>query len=87
MRSGSRPGGAIVVPPRLSRSRRHLQIELDGWDVIARDLDSRGGTTIAPPGRDPERMKPGDAYVLEPGTVLDMAHVYSVRYESGAVAR
>ena len=68
-------------------SRRHLQIELDGWDVVARDLDSRGGTTIAPPGREPERMRPGDAYVLEPGTVLDLAHVYSVRYDSGAVAR
>ena len=68
-------------------SRRHLQIELDGWDVVARDLDSRGGTTIAPPGREPERMRPGDSYVVEPGTVLDMAHVYSVRYESGAVAR
>lgn len=68
-------------------SRRHLQIELEGWDVVARDLESRGGTTIAPPGRDPERMRPGDAYVLEPGTVLDMAHVYSVRFESGAVAR
>ena len=68
-------------------SRRHLQIELDGWDVVARDLDSRGGTTIALPGRDPVRMRPGDAYVLEPGTLLDMAHVYSVRYESGAVAR
>ena len=68
-------------------SRRHLQIELDGWDVIARDLDSRGGTTIAPPGRDAERMRPGDAYVLEPGTVLDLAHVYGVRYESGAVSR
>ena len=39
------------------------------------------------PGPRPERMRPGDAYVLEPGTVLDMAHVYSVRYESGAVAR
>ena len=68
-------------------SRRHLQIELDGWDVVARDLDSRGGTTIAPPGREPERMRPGDSYVLEAGTVLDMAHVYSVRFESGAVAR
>ncbi|MDR7251761.1 hypothetical protein J2X46_000733 [Nocardioides sp. BE266] len=68
-------------------SRRHLQIELDGWDVIARDLDSRGGTTIAPPGREPQRMRPGDAYVLEPGTVLDMAHVYAVRFETGAVAR
>ncbi|MDZ5662971.1 FHA domain-containing protein [Nocardioides sp. S-58] len=68
-------------------SRRHLQIELDGWDVVARDLDSRGGTTVAPPGRDPQRMRPGDAYVLEPGTVLDMAHVYAVRFETGAVAR
>lgn len=68
-------------------SRRHLQIELDGWDVVARDLDSRGGTTIALPGREPERMRPGDAYVLEPGTVLDMAHVYAVRFETGAVGR
>ncbi|MBS2939321.1 FHA domain-containing protein [Nocardioides sp. J2M5] len=68
-------------------SRRHLSIELDGWDVVARDLDSRGGTTIAPPGREPQRMRPGDAYVLDPGTVLDMAHVYAVRFETGAAAR
>jgi hypothetical protein len=68
-------------------SRRHLQIELDGWDVVARDLESRGGTTIALPGREAQRMRPGDAYVLEPGTVLDMAQVYAVRFETGAVAR
>lgn len=68
-------------------SRQHLQIELDGWDVVARDLDSRGGTTIAAPGRDPQRMRPGDAYVLEAGTVLDMAHVYAVRYETGPGTR
>jgi len=66
-------------------SRMHLQVELDGWDVVARDLDSRGGTTIAAPGRDPERMRPRDAYVLEPGTVLDLAEVYAVRYETGPV--
>lgn len=68
-------------------SRRHLQVELDGWDVVARDLDSRGGTTITYPGRDAQRMRPDDAYVLEPGTVLDMAQVYAVRFETGAVAR
>ena len=68
-------------------SRRHLQIELDGWDVVARDLDSRGGTTVTFPGREAQRMRPGDAYVLEPGTVLDMAQVYAVRYETGAVPR
>ncbi|RYB93326.1 FHA domain-containing protein [Nocardioides oleivorans] len=68
-------------------SRRHLQVELDGWDVIARDLDSRGGSTIAPPGRDAERMRPGEAYVLEPGTVIDLAHVYAVRFETGGLGR
>ncbi|HSU02059.1 MAG TPA: FHA domain-containing protein [Nocardioides sp.] len=68
-------------------SRRHLQVELDGWDVVARDLDSRGGTTISYPGREPQRMRPDDAYVLESGTVLDMAQVYAVRFETGAVAR
>ena len=68
-------------------SRRHLHVELDGWDVVARDLDSRGGTTVTFPGREPLRMRPHDAYVLEPGTVLDMAQVYAVRFETGAVAR
>ena len=54
---------------------------------MARDLDSRGGTTIASPGREPQRMRPREAYVLEPGTVLDLAQVYAVRFETGAVAR
>ena len=82
-----------LAPPRAPArdhsfvSRRHLEIALDGWDVVARDLDSRGGTTIAPPGREPQRMRPRDAYVLEPGTVLDLAQVYAVRFETGAVAR
>ena len=68
-------------------SRRHLHVELDGWDVVARDLESRGGTTLAAPGRDPVQMRPGDTYVLEPGTVLDLAQVYAVRFETGPVAR
>ena len=34
-------------------SRMHLQIELDGWQVLARDLDSRGGTTLTMPGPRP----------------------------------
>lgn len=32
-------------------------------------------------------MRPNDAHVLEPGAVLDMAQVYAVRFETGAVAR
>lgn len=66
-------------------SRMHLHIELDGWNVLARDLDSRGGTMLTMPGRDPERMRAGEAYVLEPGCRLDLAEVYEVRFEVGPV--
>ncbi|PUA81697.1 FHA domain-containing protein [Nocardioides currus] len=66
-------------------SRMHLHIELDGWNVLARDLDSRGGTMLTMPGRDPERMTAREAYVLEPGARLDLAEVYEVRYEVGPV--
>lgn len=66
-------------------SRMHLHIELDGWNVLARDLDSRGGTMLTMPGRDPERMRAGEAYVLEPGCSLDLADVYEVRFEVGPV--
>ena len=77
----------VHLPPAHSFvSRMHLHIELDGWDVLARDLDSRGGTTLAQPGQEPLRMSPGEAYVLEPGAVLDLAEVYAVRYETGPVS-
>lgn len=67
-------------------SRMHLHIELDGWNVLARDLASRGGTMLTMPGRDPELMRAGEAYVLEPGARLDLAEVYEVRFEVGPVS-
>ena len=67
-------------------SRRHLHIELDGWQVLARDLDSRWHHHLPMPGREPERMRAGEAYVLEPGATLDLAEVYEVRFEVGRTA-
>ncbi len=67
-------------------SRMHLHIELDGWQVLARDLDSRGGTMLTMPGRPAERMRAGEAYVLDPGASLDLAEVYEVRFEVGSAA-
>ena len=69
-------------------SRRHLADR-------ARRLGRRGARPRQPgrhhhrPARAASRSGcgPRDAYVLEPGTVLDMAHVYAVRFETGAVAR
>lgn len=62
-------------------SRMHLQVELDGWLVLARDLGSRGGTTLRIPGRLPQRIRANERYVLEPGHALDLADVYEISYE------
>ncbi len=59
-------------------SRNHLRIEPDGWHVLARDLGSRGGTTLFAPGRDPQRIRAHEPHLLEPGTVLDLAGAYQV---------
>jgi hypothetical protein len=62
-------------------SRMHLQIELDGWLVICRDLGSRGGTTLTMPGRTPERLRAMEPHVLEPGCRVSLADQYEVVYE------
>lgn len=61
-------------------SRMHLHVELDGWNVIARDLGSRAGTVLVAPGRPPERLRPHEAHLLEDGAVLHLAEEYVVRF-------
>ena len=61
-------------------SRNHLRIDLDGWHVVARDLGSRGGTTLFAPGRDPEKVRGHEPHLLEHGTVVDLAGVYQVTF-------
>ena len=65
-------------------SRVHLQIELDGWLVMARDLGTQGGTRMHVPGREPERIRAHEAYALEPGHALDLAGVYRITFEASA---
>ncbi len=62
-------------------SRMHLQIELDGWLVLARDLGSQGGTRLHVPGREPEQIRAHEPYVLEHRHTLDLADVYPVTLE------
>lgn len=72
----------VAVPQEASFvSRMHLQIELDGWLVICRDLGSRGGTTLTMPGRAPERLRAMEPHVLEPGCRVSLADQYEVFYE------
>jgi hypothetical protein len=72
----------VRLPPDNSFvSRNHLQVELDGWLVLATDLGSRGGTTLRMPGRPAERIRAGERYIWEPGQVFDLADSYEILYE------
>lgn len=85
-RPGAVPGGEpwphLVHLPADSTylSRRHLQIELDGWLVLATDLGSSGGTRRHATGREPELLRAHEPYVLEHGDVLDLADLYAVTF-------
>ena len=62
-----------VASPQRDISRNHLQVVLEGWQVLVRDLDTTNGTTITPPGGAPVRLSAGEAHVIEAGTLVSLA--------------
>ena len=63
-------------------SRHHLRVSLDGWHVLVTDLNSTNGTLVAMPGRDAEQLRPGEAALIQPGTVVTLADGIDFRYEA-----
>jgi FHA domain-containing protein len=63
-------------------SRTHLQVSLDGWHVLVADLKSTNGTLVTLPGRDPERLRPGEPVPIQPGTVVTLSDDIHFRYEA-----
>jgi hypothetical protein len=62
-------------------SRRHLEVVLDGWDVIALDLNSSNGSAFTPPGGPPELIPGGGRRTLAPGTVVHLSDTISFVFE------
>ncbi len=62
-------------------SRRHLEVVLDGWDVLVVDLHSSNGSAITMPGGVPEVIPGGARRQLIPGTVVHLSDTISFVYE------
>ncbi|WP_238011032.1 FHA domain-containing protein [Dactylosporangium sp. AC04546] len=62
-------------------SRRHVEIRVDGWEVVAVDLGSRNGTVIQQPGERPVPLPAGGSQTLRPGAAVVLTDEVSVRYE------
>lgn len=70
-----------VPSPDNEISRNHVEVILDGWHVLVRDLGSTNGTTITLPGDHPVRLRPGDQQSIEPGTTITLADQVTAVFE------
>ncbi|NMD55293.1 MULTISPECIES: FHA domain-containing protein [Tsukamurella] len=78
-RAGRAQSGAgrlvpIVLPDRTGAlSRAHLEIRIDGWQVLAVDVGSANGTWVRPPGAaQPLRLPPGQPVPLGVGSDIHL---------------
>lgn len=76
-----RPHLVKVGGPTSDVSRSHVMVHLDGWHVLVEDLASTNGTEIELPGAAPQRLRTGEAVLIEPGTRVLLAGDVSFRYE------
>ena len=70
-----------IASPQRDLSRNHVQVVVEGWQVILRDLDTTNGTTVTPPGGTTTKLRGSDPMVLEPGTVVNLADEVTFTYE------
>ncbi|MGZ3147138.1 FHA domain-containing protein [Lentzea chajnantorensis] len=64
-------------------SRTHVEVRLEGWDVLVRDLGSTNGTTISRPGCPPEQLAPHIEQFLTPGTRVSLSEQVFFTFEVG----
>jgi hypothetical protein len=77
----ARPHHVKLASPHNDVSRRHVEIRLEGWDVVAVDLGSRNGTVVRQPGEHPVGLPHGGRQVLLPGALVVLTDEVSFRYE------
>ncbi|MBN6054234.1 FHA domain-containing protein, partial [Nonomuraea sp. RK-328] len=70
-----------------SVSRRHLLVDLDGWDVVVVDLGSTNGTALLTPESPGfAELPPESPVVLPPGAVIRVGLSRTLRFEPHRLA-
>jgi predicted component of type VI protein secretion system len=82
--TGEQPHLVRIDDPDRDVSSQHLEVRLDAWHVLVRDLGSTNGTEVALPGSDPVLLRAHEQLSIEPGTRIVLAGVFDVTYEAGA---
>lgn len=62
-------------------SRSHVEIRLEGWDVILVDLKATNGTVLVREGQSPRRLGQGEQAMLLDGDIAELGEDVSLRFE------
>ncbi len=82
--TGEAPELIAVDSPLKEVSSTHLEIRLEGWQVLVVDRQSTNGTIVTAPGRDPQRLRPGEPVPITPGTRVSLADEAEFTFEASS---
>lgn len=79
--SGQPPELVVVQSPEREVSSNHLEVRIEGWQVLVVDLGSTNGTTVRLPSRPPQRLRSGEPFPITPGSVVSLADEVELMFE------
>jgi hypothetical protein len=62
-------------------SRSHVEIRLEGWEVLLVDLKATNGTTLVREGQAPRRLAQGDQAIVRDGDIAELGDGISLLFE------
>lgn len=62
-------------------SRSHVEVRLDGWDVLLIDLKATNGTVLVREGQAPRRLGQGEQAILLDGDIAELGDGVSLLFE------
>ncbi len=62
-------------------SRSHVEVRLEGWDVVLIDLKATNGTVLVREGQPPRRLGQGEQALLLNGDIAELGEDVSLRFE------
>ena len=78
-RSSPRAPRLMTLPsPGHDNSRTHVEVVPEGWQIAITDLHSTNGTVLVHPSGDRQQLTPGEAAVVELGSVVELGDGISV---------
>jgi hypothetical protein len=79
--SGGMPRLVTVESPAGDVSRNHLEVRLEGWHVMVRDLKATNGTVLEREGQPSRRLGQGEMAIVLDGDVADLGDGVTIRFE------